>query len=267
MIALLFAEATAAAPLWQRYVYCPTFWALALGAVGLWLLIPAGRTIPAARACGGALAVLAGLLFAFDWPALESWGPQAAFWLLALLTLGAGVAMLAARSPVYSALWFAASLVGTSGLYLLQGAQFLGMATIVVYAGAIVVTFLFVLMLAQPEGHATYDRLGWGTLPAPLAILVACLLTGSMLGVCLPWKNSAAVAQNVPSSTERTAGVLAPQHMALLGRELFSKQLIAVEVAGSLLMAALVGAVAIAIHGKSVAETAAASTASRESCS
>ena len=53
------------------------------------------------------------------------------------------------------------SLLGTAGLFLFQGAQFLGVATIVVYAGAILVTFLFVLMLAQPEGHAFYDRVSW----------------------------------------------------------------------------------------------------------
>ncbi len=54
------------------------------------------------------------------------------------------------------------SLLGTAGLFLFQGAQFLSIATVAVYAGAIVVTFLFVLMLAQPEGHAFYDRIGWG---------------------------------------------------------------------------------------------------------
>ena len=43
----------------------------------------------------------------------------------------------------------------------LPGAQFLAVATVVVYAGAILVTFLFVLMLAQPEGTRLYDRVSW----------------------------------------------------------------------------------------------------------
>ena len=47
---------------------------------------------------------------------------------------------------------------------MLQGAQFLAVATVVVYAGAILVTFLFVLMLAQPEGRTYYDRLSWEAL-------------------------------------------------------------------------------------------------------
>ena len=62
---------------------------------------------------------------------------------------------------MYCAVWFALSLLGTAGLFLFQGAQFLAVATIVVYAGAILVTFLFVLMLAQPNGRAYYDRVSW----------------------------------------------------------------------------------------------------------
>ena len=62
---------------------------------------------------------------------------------------------------MYCAIWFALTLVGTAGIFMLQGAQFLGVATIVVYAGAILVTFLFVLMLAQPGGDAFYDRVSW----------------------------------------------------------------------------------------------------------
>jgi NADH-quinone oxidoreductase subunit J len=182
---------------------------------------------------------------------LGNWGVQASFWFLVLVTLGSGVAMIATRNPVYSALWFASSLVGTSGIYLLQGAQFLGMATIVVYAGAIVVTFLFVIMLAQPEGHAAYDRLSWGSLPKPLSIVCTCLLVGLVIGNMVPWKSQSKLSAAPPLAAEvREAGVLSTNHMAQLGRELFSRQLIAVEAAGTLLMAALVGAVAIVIHGK-----------------
>src|SRR6185312_6486876 len=86
------------------------------------------------------------------------------FWLLAGITVMSAAASVTLRSPVYCAIWFAMTLLGTAGLFLFQGAQFLGVATIVVYAGAILVTFLFVLMLAQPEGHAFYDRVSWEAL-------------------------------------------------------------------------------------------------------
>jgi NADH-quinone oxidoreductase subunit J len=69
-------------------------------------------------------------------------------------------------------------LLGTAGLFLYQGAQFLSVATVVVYAGAILVTFLFVLMLAQPEGQAYYDRVSWEALlsAATGAVLVGMLM-------------------------------------------------------------------------------------------
>src|SRR6185369_10879506 len=122
---------------------------------------------------GGILVAAAGVLIALDSPLLGKWTEQAVFWLLALIAVAAAVAMITSRAPVYSAIWFAVSLLGVAGLLFQGGAQFLSVATVVVYAGAIVVTFLFVIMLAQPEGHSSYDRLSWGGLPKILAVLTA----------------------------------------------------------------------------------------------
>ena len=77
------------------------------------------------------------------------------------MTIVAAVATVTFRNPVYCAIWFGMTLTGTAGLFLFAGAEFLAVATLVVYAGAILVTFLFVLMLAQPEGDASYDRRSW----------------------------------------------------------------------------------------------------------
>src|SRR6476660_5089632 len=166
----------AALPTWEHVLRCPTFWALASGALGLWLLLP--RRYRLAKIVGGLLMAMAGGLFAYDLPRLGDWTAQGVFWLLALVAIGGGVAMITSQSPVYSAIWFALSLLGTAGLFMFQGAQFLGVATVVVYAGAIVVTFLFVIMLAQPEGHSAYDRISWGGLSKVLAIGTAGLLVG-----------------------------------------------------------------------------------------
>ena len=66
--------------------------------------------------------------------------------------------MITSRNPVYAALWFALATLSTCGLFLLQSAPFLAAATIIVYAGAIIVTFLFVIMLAQQAGATVYDQ-------------------------------------------------------------------------------------------------------------
>ncbi len=106
------------------------------------------------------------------------------------MTLVSAVCTVTFRSPVYCAIWFALSLLGTAGLFMLQGAQFLGVATIVVYAGAILVTFLFVLMLAQPEGHAYYDRVSWeGMLAATTGAVIVGVLTMTVVRVFNPQRS------------------------------------------------------------------------------
>lgn len=265
----------AAALTWQGMLRCPTLWALGCGAVGLWLLLPVrGRW---GRSLGGGLLALAGGLMALDLPRLGGLAPQLVFWLLAAVTLGGAVATISTQNPVYAAIWFALSLLGTAGLLFFQGAQFLAVATIVVYAGAIVVTFLFVLMLAQPSGGAAYDRASWGRLPKALAIvaagtwvgLLALLLTdlrqaaragevptqtlsagGSSSTATSESSAAASVAEAAPSPLRAADGVLSEAHLAVLGRRLFSKHLISVEIAGTLLLVALVGAVAAALPGR-----------------
>ncbi len=115
-----------------------------------------------ARSLGRALVTAVGLgCLIGKIPALGEDAATVVFYLLAAATVLPAVCMISCASPMYSAIWFAMALLGTAGLFLFQGSQFLGVATVVVYAGAILVTFLFVLMLAQPGGEAPYDRTSW----------------------------------------------------------------------------------------------------------
>lgn len=248
---------------------CPTFWGLLLGAIGLWFLIPGGTR--QFKVLGGLLTAggMVGLFADLGW--LGSFSHQAVYWLLAGIALVAAVGTISSQSPVYCAVWFALSLLGTSGIFLLQGAQFLGVATVVVYAGAIVVTFLFVLMLAQPEGHAAYDRIGWGAGPTALGIISAATLVGLLTFSLSDLKRApqrilptvavaleSRAAGEIPPATDTTLPALAEpkhsvhqsQHMSGLGRELFTRHLVSVEIAGTLLLVALVGAVGMVIQGK-----------------
>ena len=74
------------------------------------------------------------------------------FWLFAAGALGFGAVLVAQRNPARGAIAFAFVILSTCGLFLLLAAPFLMAATIIIYAGAIIVTFLFVLMLSQREG-------------------------------------------------------------------------------------------------------------------
>ena len=213
----------------------PMTWGIGVGTAGLAL-----RLAPqvAWQKLGLLLALIGIALIGVALPPLGEALPQVLFWLMATLAVLASGAAVTSRSPVYAAIWFAVSLLGTAGLFLLQGAQFLGIATIVVYAGAIVVTFLFVLMLAQHEGHSPYDRISWAGFAIPMAAIGVALVIGMLVG-SLP--DFAPVGP--PSE------VLHEEHVARLGGQLFARHLVSVEVVGTILLVALVGAIAIVIQG------------------
>ncbi len=257
-------------------------------AIGLWLMLPRGAM--RGRMIGVVLALIGGGLLASRVPLVEEWVNRSTFQVLAAVTIAAAVATVTCRNPVYSAIWFALTLLTSGGLMFVHGAQFLGVATVVVYAGAILVTFLFVIMLAQPEGHAYYDRVTWeGNLAAITGAIMVGLLTMVIsveLGQSTAAESKETVAlamlseaddvvedvqasepaaeseqtdeqaeviEEVPSNPRMEAlraGVLTDNHMAKLGAQLFTRHLLAVEIAGTLLLAALVGAVAIIVHGR-----------------
>jgi NADH-quinone oxidoreductase subunit J len=241
-------------PGWREVLLCRSFWAILLGGLAVWLLLP--NRIAYGKTLGGVLGIIGAGLWAADWPLLGNWTDQGVFWLLALITLGAAACTICSRSPVYSAIWFALSILGTAGLFFYNGAQFLGVATIVVYAGAIVVTFLFVIMLAQPAGHSDYDRITWGWFPKTFSVLTAAVFVGLLTMLLGNLKTAAeapvdtAVLAAAAERLDEPGGVLDSAHMANVGKHLFTEHLISVELAGTLLLAALVGAVAMAIQGK-----------------
>ncbi|NIL96886.1 MAG: hypothetical protein GTO53_05270 [Planctomycetales bacterium] len=224
---------------------------LAIGflAVGLWLMLPRGNA--RGRGWGAALSVIgimamiqAGSL-AGQLPLAAPWGYRSVVWLLGGITVVSALGAVVMRNPVYCALWFALSLLGTAGLMLLIGAQFLALATVVVYAGAIVVTFLFVLMLAQPEGQAYYDRISW---EAALSAITGALMIGCLTAAIsrLPYAD---LQPDAATLKLRDRSFAVEQHVAELGGRLFSEHLIAVEIAALLLLVALIGATAMVRQG------------------
>src|SRR3954469_7942576 len=130
--------------------------ALALMACGVWWLMP--RTVRLPKVVGLLLAIVGA-----DWLVyqLNASGPSAQrllFAAFATAAILAAILMITNRNPVYSALWFALATLAVCGLFLFQSAPFLAAATVIVYAGAIVVTFVFVIMLAQQSGATVYDQ-------------------------------------------------------------------------------------------------------------
>ncbi len=229
---------------------------LVLWAIGLLWLMP-GKELSKARPKIPGLLICAAGIVAF----LLSLGKVASelsnaimFWVFAVNALICGVLMITARNPVYAALWFALTTLATCGLFLLQSAPFLAAATVIVYAGAVIVTFLFVIMLAQQSGAAGYDQKAGQPI---LAIVSAFILLGAVTWTLqskavtfepepapvLVGETTPAKAGNLLSKADKDHPV---GNLKGLGRSLFGDYLFAVELAGTLLLVACIGAMAIA---------------------
>lgn len=223
--------------------------AILLTAAGMWLLLPRGKA--GGKSAGAMLMAIALGLWVSRLPWLDTWFSGSMLLVLGGVTIVSAFGAVSLANPVYCALWFGMTLVGTAGLFLFQGAQFLATATLIVYAGAILVTFLFVLMLARPDGRANYDRSSWeALLSAAAGMIMVGMLTTSIFSAL------EAAGRAVPRPVAATTlalqnGVLSADHVARLGGELFGRHLLAVELAGTLLLAALVGASAITGHQRS----------------
>lgn len=260
----------------------------------LWLLLPNGSDRASTRWLGGLLGLAALAAFIAAGRRLGGLGEEAVFLIVSLVAVISAAATIVSRSPVYAAIWFAMSLAGVAGVLLVLGAQFLGVATIVVYAGAILVMFLFVLMLAQPAGLAPYDRVSNEPFLSALAgaVLLGVLslsigrLSAGPATCCEPpsratatpttAEHSAAAGVTPPAASDTAASdtaspaaagaiataadPLAENHVARLGGELFGRHLVAVEAAGVLLLVALIGAIAVVSRGEDAHAAEAAAT-------
>ncbi|MDB5389734.1 MAG: NADH:ubiquinone oxidoreductase subunit 6 [Planctomycetaceae bacterium] len=239
---------------------------VALSGIGGWyLLLPRGRGVmtgPVWKVLGAAMATIGVALMAWAFGArLANTTNDLTFYALATVTIASAIAMISARNPVISALWFALVLLANSGLFLLQGAEFLSAATVIIYAGAIIVTFLFVIMLAQPRGSARYDNysrepflsctagviLCWtllGTLHYSATVEAAPLETRE-LGQSDALPRPEIVAHYLATQPESRIDLTKP-HVDSLGRTLFLEHYVSVEIIAMLLLVAVVGAVLIA---------------------
>lgn len=227
------------------------FASLAASAAGMWLATSPRamrlRIVGAAVAAAALVALIAAVEGA---PAADAEG-QVMFWIFAASAILSAVFMVTSRDPVYAALWFALATLGACGLFMLQWAPFLAAATIIVYAGAIIVTFLFVIMLAQQTGCSFYDQRARTPV---MAIVASWLLLGALLinfrqapvAPAAADAGPALTAQAVPNPLSRPEDPAAFGSLRTLGRSLFGDYLYAVEIAGTLLLIAAVGAIAMA---------------------
>ena len=159
-----------------------------------------------------------------------------AFYLFATLTIASAVLVIFARNPVHSVLWLIVSFFNAAGLFLLLGAEFVAMLLVIVYVGAVAVLFLFVVMMLDID----FAKLRSGfTRNLPFGLLIALVLMAEMIIAVSAWKAGPAM------SGQKIAETGGQPNIVALGQLLYSRYLFPFEVAGLILLVAMIGAIVL----------------------
>ncbi len=158
---------------------------------------------------------------------------QILFWVLSVMALFSALMVITSKNPVYCVLWLIATFFAISGHYILLNAQFLAIVNIIVYAGAIMVLFLFVIMLINLNKESEPQKNKWLKLAG--AVSGGCL----MLVMVAALKNVAGK-EDLAQVKEGNIGLIEN-----LGKELFTNYVVPFEISSILFLSAMIGAVVI----------------------
>ena len=156
------------------------------------------------------------------------------FYLLSAFAIVSATMVLISKNPIHSVLWLILVFFAISGHYILLNAQFLAIVNIIVYAGAIMVLFLFVIMLMNIKKDAEVQK-------QLLVKLTGVIAGGSFLTLLIAAvKQSVQIQEKQVLLKEGTIGLIHP-----LGKALFSDYVVPFEISSVLFLSAMVGAVII----------------------
>ena len=256
--------------------------ASAIGAVALYMMMPRRGYNP--RKIGALLGALTlGGLWLYlheRLPAALGLEPAAFayYYVFSALAIGSAVRVITHTKPVYAALWFVMVVLASAGMFLVLEAQFVAFAMVIIYGGAILVTYLFVIMLASPndppenpdDNSLDYDRIAYEPLAAIAAgFLLLAVLLGAIFSPYEPnpmahGQTDAQIINSVLTDRpdQRLARHVGPEQADQLpaamanptrltntervGLDLFRSHPLGLELAGVILLVSLVAAVVIA---------------------
>ena len=161
------------------------------------------------------------------------------FYVLAVVTVGAGVMVIASRNPVHSVLFLILAFFNSAGLFVMMGAEFLAMILIIVYVGAVAVLFLFVVMMLD----INFAELRAGFLQyLPIGGVIGIILLAELVMVFASGAIEIEVPTNVASPTPPPDEVTNTQ---ALGDVLYTRYAYLFQGAGFILLVAMVGAIVL----------------------
>jgi len=155
------------------------------------------------------------------------------FWVLSGMALLSALMVIISKNPVYSVIWLILVFFAISGHYLLLNAQFLAIVNIIVYAGAIMVLFLYVLMLMDLKKDSEPQKNRWLKMAGAVA-------GGSLMLILVAALKKADLAKDLAETRTGEIGLIEN-----LGQILFSDYVVPFEISSILFLSAMVGAVMI----------------------
>jgi NADH-quinone oxidoreductase subunit J len=173
--------------------------------------------------------------------------PQIVFYFFSLVMVGAAVMVITVRNPVYAALFLVLTFFSAAAIWMLLEAEFLAIVLIVVYVGAVMVLFLFVVMMLDinlaplKEGFVSY---------LPVGLLVAAAMTAELLVVLWARDRFGPGLYPVPEPAEQGFS-----NTAAIGEHLYTHFLLPFEVAGIILLVAIVAAIALTLRKRGDAKS------------
>src|SRR5664279_4968719 len=148
---------------------------------------------------------------------------QILFWFLSLLAITGAIGVVSCKNPLYGVLWLIVVFFAISGHYVLMNAQFLAIVNIIVYAGAIMVLFTFVIMFINLNEHPE--------IPGNVYLKAVGLIAGLCLLIVLVAALSQSSANNIPMRFGTNAGLIKN-----LGRTLFTDYVVPFEISSVLFL-------------------------------
>jgi NADH-quinone oxidoreductase subunit J len=170
--------------------------------------------------------------------------PALFFYLFAGMCISAAVMVVAARNPVHSVLFLILAFVNAAALFILLGAEFLAMILIIVYVGAVLVLFLFVVMMLDVD----FAELRQGFLQyLPIGAFLGAILLIELVVVLVGWTIGPNVQQTIAAPIPPAASVL---NIQALGHVLYTRYVYFFQSAGLVLLVAMIGAIVLTLRHK-----------------
>lgn len=166
--------------------------------------------------------------------------PALFFYLFAIVLIGSASMVVMAKNPVHAVLFLILAFFNAAGLFVLLGAEFLAMILVIVYVGAVMVLFLFVVMMLD----VNFAELRGGFLKyLPVGIVIGLLLLVELIFVVSAWVTAPALVRDAPTPPASEVS-----NTKALGEVLYTDYVYLFEAAGLILLVAMIGAIVLTLH-------------------